>query len=342
MGTAEERLAAYRRTIAIIAVVITLYLSFMIIKPFLVAITGAAVLAYLFYPLYKLLARWIPGKSIAESIAATITVILIILIVLLPMIGITTLLVQEARSSYLTLQTRLSMPGFKLGLSPSASSQLKPFWPHIENTIVGFSTQFFSWVQRAVTSIPGAFFGIFITIFSIFFFLKGAKDIGRFLEDFFPLPEGRYKQIFAKFNALARGIVLGQIVVGVLHGVLAWIVYLLLNVPNPVLWAFVTAIVSILPVLGSGLVWGPISIYLFVVGDYTGGILLLIYGFIVMSGLDNFLKPKIIGDHASIHPLVVLFGILGGVQFLGLPGILIGPLILALCDVFLDIFREVI
>ncbi len=342
MGTAEERLIAYRRTITIIVVIVTLYLSFLIIRPFLMAIAGAAVLAYLFYPIYKFLTKHIPGKEIAESFAAILTVIIIILIVLLPMAGITALLVQEARSGYIALQHMVNTPGFNLDLPASIAKQIQPYLPSLESTIVNVGTQMVGWLQVVLTRIPGAFFSVFITVFSIYFFLKGAKNMRGFLEEFFPLPEGRYKQIFAKFDGISRGMVLGQIVVGILHGLLAWFVYAALGVPNAVLWSFLTAVISIIPVLGSGLVWGPISLYLLITGDYFAGAMLLLYGFGVMSALDNFLKPKIIGDRASIHPLLVLFGIIGGVQLLGLPGILIGPLILALFDVVLGIFREVI
>ncbi|OGC41566.1 hypothetical protein A2548_01735 [candidate division WOR-1 bacterium RIFOXYD2_FULL_41_8] len=226
-----------------------------------------------------------------------------------------------------------------LGREIGDLSQFKP-------QILNFSSQFVVWLQQILKKIPGAFLGIFMTVFSIYFFLKGGKDINRFLQDFFPLPEGCYKQIFSRFGDLTKGIVLGQLVVGVIHGFLSWLAYAYLGVPNPVLWAFLTAIISIIPVLGAGLVWFPVAVYLFVVGSAVGtewqGLALFAYGILVLTSVDNILKPKIMGDHARIHPLIILFGILGGIQLLGLPGILIGPLVLALFDVVMNIFREVI
>jgi predicted PurR-regulated permease PerM len=117
-------------------------------------------------------------------------------------------------------------------------------------------------------------------------------------------------------------------------------------VPSPVLWAFLTAIISIIPVLGAGLVWFPVALYLFisglVAGTYWKGIVLFVYGLLVLSTIDNVLKPKIIGERSRIHPLVILFGILGGIQLIGIPGIIIGPLVLGLVDVVMGIFREVV
>jgi len=342
MGTAEERLLAYRRTITIIAVIIVLYLSFMIIRPFLIAIIGAAVLAYLFYPVYKFLAKHIPKPLPQESLSALLTVLLIILIVLIPMASITALLTAEARSGYIFIQRVMSQPGFNFDLPPLLAER----FADLKQPLIGFASQFVIWLQGVLTRIPGAFLSVFITIFSIYFFLKGGKDLYNFFQDFFPLPEGRYKQVLQRFDDLNKGIVLGQIVVGIIHGLLSWLAYSFLGISNPVLWAFITAIISIIPVLGAGLIWFPLSIYLlisgFMMGTYWKGIVLFAYGILVLSSLDNILKPKIMGQSARIHPLVILFGILGGIQLLGLPGILIGPLILGLFDVVLGIFREVI
>lgn len=347
MPSQEERLIAYRRTVTIIATVILLYLSYLIIRPFLISIIGAMVLAYLFYPFYKKLASIRPKSIATENLAAIATVIIIIIIVMVPTIFITTLLTKEARSGYLFIQNVVSQPGFTLNIHlPKVLNQDLGELSQFKPEIIDLSSQFILWLQQVLKKLPGAFLNIFITVFSIYFFLRGGKNINRFLEDFFPLPEGRYKQIFSRFNDLNRGIFLGQIVVGILHGFLAWFAYSLLGIPNPVLWAFVTAVVSIIPVLGSGLVWFPLVIYLYLIGLSNGmywkGVVLSLYGFFIMSGIDNFLKPKIMGDNAKIHPLIILFGILGGIQLLGLPGIILGPLILALFDVTLTIFREVI
>ncbi|MFC1571254.1 AI-2E family transporter [Candidatus Margulisiibacteriota bacterium] len=345
MPTETERLQAYRRTMTIIVVVVVLILAYLIIQPFLVAIIAAAVLAYLFYPLYKYLVEHMPQFLPRETLSAIIVCLIIIIIVLVPMGSITGLLTKEIRSGYIFIQRVLSRPDFRIDLPPLVSRYVGDISQY-KTQIADFGGQVIGWLQGVIKGIPNFLLSIFITIFSVYFFLKGGKNINGFLQDFFPLPQGRYKEIFSRFEELARGMVMGQIVVGVVHGFLAWAAYSFLGISNPVLWAFLTAIISIIPVLGAGLVWAPIAIYLLVVGYSAGfawkGVALLAYGLLVMSMLDNVLKPKIIGDRAHIHPLVILFGILGGIQLIGLPGILIGPLVLALLDVVLGIFREVI
>jgi predicted PurR-regulated permease PerM len=341
----DERLKAYRRTVIIIAVVVFLFLAFMIIRPFLIAIIGAAVLAYLFYPLYKFLLKYMPRFLPRETSAALITCILITLIVLIPMGSITGLLSAEISNGYRFLSRTLSSPEFSLDLPPAIAryaGELSQYNQQIAN----FGIQGVGWLQQVVRGIPYFFLNIFVTIISVYFFLKGGQELYAFFQDFFPLSEARYKEILMRLDDLSRGMLVGQIVVGIIHGILAWTAYSILGVGNPVLWAFITAIVSIIPVLGAGLVWGPIALFLVLTGMATGaywkGIALFIYGLFIMSTIDNVLKPKIIGQRSRIHPLIILFGILGGIQFLGLPGIIIGPLILGLFDVVMSIFREVI
>ena len=347
MSKTDGRLETYRRMVAIFAVIVVLVLSFMIIRPFLVPIISGAVLAFLFYPLYKYMAERLPKVLPRETIAALTTCLLIILIVLIPMISITGLLTNEIRNGYIFLNEVLHSPDFNIELPSFISQRVGDISiSQYKEEIVSFGFQIIGWLQNVAKAIPNVFFTIFLTIFSIYFFLKGARNIYAFFQEFFPLPAGRYKQILERLDDLSRGMIIGQIVVGIIHGFLAWFAYSVLGVPNPVLWAFLTAIISIIPVLGASIVWFPVAVYLFIsglpVGVYWKGIVLFLYGLLLMSTMDNVLKPKIIGERSRIHPLVILFGILGGIQLIGLPGIIFGPLVLGLLDVVMGIFREVV
>lgn len=357
MAKKEERLLAYRRTIAIIAVVIIMVLAFLIIRPFLVAIISAMVLAYLFYPVYKWLAAHIPHPLPKESLASALTCLLIILIIVIPLVAITTVLTTELRNGYIYLQEVVNLPGYGFDLPSIGEASAPVYVPFLDNLglnisqfrepIINFAGQVIRWIQGILVKIPTLFFSLFITIFSVYFFLKSARNMIRFMTNFFPLPKGKYNEIFTRFDDLSRGMINGQIVVGMIQGGLAWTGFIILGVPNPVLWGVLTAIISIIPLLGAALVWFPIAVYLVVVGMVAGigwwkGAALLVYGLLVISTIDNVLKPKIVGERARIHPLIIFFGILGGIQLIGIPGILIGPLILTLLDVVLEIFREVV
>jgi len=335
----------YVRTVVIISVVIFLVLAFLIIRPFLVVIIGSAVLAYLFYPFYKFLVNHLQDYLPKETIAAIVTCILIILVVLIPLGSITGLLTTEIRSGYRLFQRVIYSPDFNIDLPPWLGHYVGDISQY-NVQIANFGIQLVGWLQGVVKGIPNFLLSIFITIFSVYFFLIGGKNMYKFFRETFPLPEVRYREVMTRLDDLSRGMLIGQIVVGVIHGFLSWAAYAALGVPNPVLWAFLTAIISIIPVLGASIVWFPVAVFLFVTGFASGtywkGIVLFAYGLLLMSSIDNIVKPKIIGERSRIHPLVIFFGILGGIQLFGLPGIIIGPLILGLFDVVMSIFREVI
>jgi len=342
MTREEERHEAYRRSVAIFVAAVVLILSFMIVRPFMVAILSAAALAYIFYPLYLRILKYMPKWLPAKNLASIVTCLIIILLVLVPSVIIIIILTYEVRGGYIFLREflpRWTMPGL-----PPFLSQWSGFLPQFNQIVADLAAQFIDILQDILKKIPSVGLGIFITIFSIYYFLKHGKDIYQFFSDVLPLPEGRNKQIISRFDDLSRGMVMGQFVVGTIQGILAWFGFLMLGVPNPVLWGFLTALISVIPLLGAVIVWLPITGYLFLIalgtGEYWRAIALLIYGTFVISTIDNILKPKIVGERAKIHPLIVLFGILGGIPLFGIPGILIGPMILTLFDVVIEIYRE--
>ena len=344
MASEEERLGAYRRTAAIFVAVVVLGLSFMILRPFLIAILSAAALAYIFYPVYLLILKYLPKRLRLKELGAVLTCIIIILLVLIPVVFVTILLTYEVRSGYLFLQEYLQSPQWPLVNLPPFLSQWSGYLPQFKEITADFASQMIGILQDVLRRIPNVALNIFITIFSVYYFLKHGKDLYRFFAELVPLPEGRYKQILLRFDDLSRGMISGQVAIGLIQGVLAWLGFYFLQVPNPVLFGFLTAIISIIPLLGAALVWVPIAVYLLILGSVTGeywrAIALLLYGTFIISLIDNILKPKIVGDRAKIHPLIILFGILGGIQLFGIPGILIGPLILTIFDVVIEIYKE--
>jgi len=341
----EKNQDSYQRTIALVLAIVILGLAFLIVRPFIVAILTAAALSYIFYPIYKyILKNIVPEFLPQKTSGAAITCVVIILLVLIPVIFATSVLTYELRSGYIFLQEFLKSPGWQIPTLPQNLVQAIGGPEQLKSIIGDIAGQLIDWLQNVLKSIPNLMLNIFVTIFSTYYFLKHGRDIYNFFKGLVPLPEKRYQQILSRFDDLSRGMIMGQIVVGVAQGILAWAGFLFLGVPNPVLWGFLTALISIIPLLGAALVWFPIDIYLFAIGYSTGeywrAIALLIYGTFVISTIDNILKPKIVGERAKIHPLVILFGILGGIQLFGIPGILIGPLVLTLFDLAIEIYRE--
>jgi len=341
----EGKQDSYQRTVALVLAIVILGLAFLIIRPFIVAILTAAALSYIFYPVYKYIVKNIVPEFLPQETAGSmITCAIIILLVLIPAVFITSVVTYELRGGYVYLQQFLKSPGWIITNFPQNLTRIIGGPEQLQGIVGDIIGQLIDWLQNVLKSIPNLLLNIFITIFSTYYFLKLGREIYNFLKGLVPLPEKRHEQILSRFDDLSRGMIMGQIVVGAVQGLLAWAGFLFLGVPNPALWGFLTALISIIPLLGAVLVWLPIDIYLFAIGyttgDYWRAIALLVYGTFVVSTIDNILKPKIVGQRAKIHPLVILFGILGGIQLFGIPGILIGPLVLTLFDLVIEIYRE--
>lgn len=145
-----------------------------------------------------------------------------------------------------------------------------------------------------------------------------------------PLPSYQKQALFDRFTVAVQAIVKGTIVVALAQGALGGIIFWLLGVRAPVLWGALMAVLSLLPVLGTALVWGPVAVYLLMTGALWQGLLLIAYGVLVIGLVDNLLSPILIGQETEIPDYVVLVSTLGGIATFGANGLVIGPVIAAM------------
>ncbi len=137
-----------------------------------------------------------------------------------------------------------------------------------------------------------------------------------------------------------RAVFVGQMLTSIIQAVVGGIGFLIAGVPGAILWTAVMAILALLPVVGAFLVWIPAGIYLLVSGEIGWGIFLLLWGALVVSNVDNFVRPKLIGDRSGIHPLFVLVGVLGGVAAFGFIGLFLGPVLVGVTVSVLKVWEE--
>ena len=344
MTSKKAQVITYRRNAALFVAVVVLFLSFMIIRPFLIAILSAAVLSYIFYPIFLFLLNNMPKRIRSRELSSALTCLIVIFMVLIPVIITSNVMLGEVKSGYAFFNEFMRSSEWSTDSISPLLGKWSRFMPQIKSVVSDVASQFMGALQDYLVGIPNLALSIIILVFSSYYFLKHGNDLYLYFSELVPLPKERYKQILLRFDDISRGMLTGQILVGIIQGVLAWIGFILLGVPNALLFGFLTAIISIVPLLGAAIVWVPITLYLIVAGsatgDYSKAIILFFYGVFVISLIDNILKPEIIGERAKIHPLIILFGIIGGIQLFGIPGILIGPVILALFDVMIEIYKE--
>lgn len=332
-------------------------MSFFIIKPFITAILSSLVLAYIFYPLYKLINKKIKNKSWASFIVTVIAVLLI----LVPLFFVLNTVSREAYFLYLTSKQKIFTGEFFAGKCTEESTETSckitsyvkdlfsdPKMAYYLDTTAKKITDFFvKHISSFLFSIPIMFLNFFIVIFVTFFFFRDGEVLVKKVEDLLPLKEAHKKHVFNKFNDVTFAVIYGSIIIAIIQGILGGIGFFAVGIKSPLIWAIIMMFFALVPYVGSTIIWLPAALILIFNGYIESntfvivkGILLILYGTFIIGLADNFLKPKIIGDRARVHPILVLLGVLGGLKFFGPVGIIVGPVLLALLVTFIKIYEE--
>jgi len=321
-------------------------LAFMLFWPFLTAILAAAILAATFYGTYKGILKKIKSKSFSSII----TCILVFLIIVLPVFAVLGLVANELGSAYQKIvannnfyQDRVS--GIFEGIRSSqvvSSFSLDNFLnqENISNSIQSAGGNAVMVIQKTYQNVVGSIIWIFVMFFSLYYFLiEGRKVVDKIMY-LSPLRDKYEEELSHKFTSMTRATLKGTIIIGVIQGSLGGIMFWIAGVPSFVIWGVIMVILSIIPAIGSGLVWAPAGIILLFTGNIWEGIFVLLFGGIFISLVDNILRPKLVGNDTEMHPLLVFFATLGGLISFGIIGFIIGPVIMALFLALWEIYGK--
>ena len=307
------------------------------VRPFLMAILLAGIFSALAHPLYSRFKRSFGGR---RSLASITTLLLIVVVILLPLGALMGIVTAQA------IKVGQSVtPWIKKQISePAAASELLqsiPFYDRIEpyrGIIWSKAGEFAEAASRyLIDSLSSATMGTlhflflaFILLYTMFFFLMdGDKLLSKILY-YIPLQDQDERRLLERFTSVTRATLKGTAVIGVMQGGLAGLGFWVTGIPSAVFWGTIMAVLSIIPGIGTALVWGPAAIILAVSGHYIKAIGLTLFCVIVVGSLDNFLRPRLVGKDTQMHELLILFGTLGGIALFGVLGIIIGPIVAAL------------
>ncbi len=324
-----------RKYFVLLVLFLLIIVSVMIIRPFLPPILVALLLAYIFNPVYLKLKRILRKKSIA----AIVSTIFILLIIGLPLVFVANTFAQQTHTAYILLKKEILTESFyidKLGLQ-EFSSQMKAI---TVNAIEKGSTGLINFATSFMINVPKMILSFFIMLFVMFYTFTHGKEFVDYLFSFVPMREKNKEHLRKRFERVVTSLIYGIILIGILQGIFGTIGFYIFNIPTPLFWGIIMTVLSILPVVGTWLVWIPAAILELLAGDMASGIGLLVYGAIIMVYFESFARPHWVGKRANIHPLIVLLGVFGGIVLFGILGVVLGPLILALTLSFLDIYRK--
>jgi predicted PurR-regulated permease PerM len=306
--------------------------AFLIVKPFIGAILTSLVLGYIFFPVYKWMNKWIKKPTIT----ALLMILLLLIIIFVPAFFFFNMLFGEAAAWYGSYQSTdialFFQDHFNVVLTESAIG-------NIDNVLGDIQTYVFTEVSSFVFSLPMKIISFVIMMFIIFFVFRDGEKIVNAFKKTMPIEESHKYRVFKKVETTVNSLVYGEIAISILEGIVAIIGFWLLGVSSPVLWGLVVAIVALLPAIGPLVVWLPMSIIMFLQGDTIPGIGVFLFGAIILTLLlDIIIKPKVLGYKGHIHPIIILLGVLGGLTVFGLTGIILGPVILVLLILLVEIY----
>jgi predicted PurR-regulated permease PerM len=169
--------------------------------------------------------------------------------------------------------------------------------------------------------------------------LRDKDKIMLYIKSLSPFSKEIEKKLFDSSRAITNSVIYGQVVIGILQGLLVGVGFFVLGIPNALILTLLACLVGILPVIGTAIVWVPVTIYLLVIGDAFSAIGIIIFG-LVSSSLDNLIRPIIVSKRAKMNSLLVLLGMIGGLFLFGVLGFILGPLILAYLLIILELYRN--
>jgi predicted PurR-regulated permease PerM len=329
-----------------------LYCAFLILTPFLTAITWAAIMAVLVYPLYERLLKSLRGRA---TLAALIVIVGITLLVIIPGIELGRFLSEEAAALVQTMRSLMTDEGLAEWTQTPWVQRVLGWWDLISFRLMDFQINWKELLAQSaqvssgfvVIQIKGVAQNVLlltanfvIALFTLFFLLRDGPYFFLRLQRLLPMERARQQRLFRNVVDAVLAVIQGSFMVAVIQGLLAGFAYWVAGVPFSVLWGVLTAFVALLPVGGSALVSIPICIYLFLQGETLRAILLLAWCLGFVGTVDNVLKPLLIGNRLGLPVLFLFFGILGGLALFGAVGIILGPVIFALLRGVLDLYLE--
>jgi predicted PurR-regulated permease PerM len=328
-----------------------LYEFYRIFQVFLVPLTWAALLAFIFYPLQVRLTSVLRGRNSLASFCFTTVVILVVMV---PTLFVIVLLASESVAVYQSSsqwiasgQLQQFLDKLAASAPARASKTLVPMLQSWNIDIAGMamkagnalSSFLVSQAAGIAKNVAAFVIDFFLTTFALFFFFRDGSRIIGGIRGMLPM-EPEYKDlVLGRLYDTLSAVVQGTLVVAAAQGVFLGLGFWTLGVPFAIFLGCAAAFFSLLPV-GSTAVWGGVAVYLFFSGLFWRAILLAIWGTLVLATLDNVFRPLIIGERAEIPTILLFFGILGGLEAYGLLGVFLAPVVIAMVVAFFRIYKE--
>lgn len=318
-----------------------------LIKPFLQAVFVAALFAALFTPLYRKILARVSGR---RSLASGLTILTVVLFLVVPLgfllLTVTSQAVDIANSAAPWVRQQMATPGLI-----TQTLEGLPFYSYIEpyrdialERLGDLAGMLSGWLlnvlQSATLGTFSALLSILIVLYTLFFFLIDGDRLLFYILYYLPLNDEDETKLLQRFTSVTRATLKGTAVIGFLQGALAGLALHFAGIPSALFWAVTMMALSVVPGVGTALVWVPAVIYLLVGENYAEAIALGAFCAVVVGTVDNVLRPKLVGNDTQMHELMIFFSTLGGLIMFGFMGFVIGPIIAALFVTLWELYGD--
>lgn len=315
-----------------------------VFRPFFYPILWAAIMAIMFQPVHRAL----NGLLRLPALSALLATLIAIIAVLVPLSALGLLAARESLSLYRALTSgdfsfsveNLAAPFARTPLAPYLADITEQWGGTLTDAAKTVSIFLFHNIREFTKDSIQFIFYLFLTIYALFFFFKDGERILRRLKHLSPLKDEHDLYLFERFSGTVRATLKSTIIVGGVQGLLAGFLFWLTDVPASALWAVLLFVFALIPGIGTFIIWFPAGLFMLATSHAWQGITILVVGALVISTIDNLLRPPLLGKETQMHPLLALFSTLGGVFLFGIPGFVIGPVIAALYMAVLAIYDK--
>ncbi|SNZ10075.1 Predicted PurR-regulated permease PerM [Persephonella hydrogeniphila] len=329
-----------------------LFLGYLLFEPFLKVITLSILITIIFYPVYVRILSRLKSKIIASLLMTA----LIFMFIIIPSIILVAFLINQIITLYPLIIEKISK--YKdLDILIKETPVISKIYSILENTlnslnirvdisdaVRGLINEIVSFViqqgKGIFVDITLLIIGIVIMLVTIFFLFKDGQSLYNRVYSIIPLSEKDKSFLISKSYRAIQGVVLGSVLTAIAQGILSFIGYFAIGLEMSYFWAFITFVAAFIPVGGASLIWVPIAIYTLLSKGFITAFLFALYGTFVISTIDNIIKPVVIGDKTDIHPMILVFAIIGGLNMFGFLGVFLAPIIMVMIDNMLLLFRE--
>jgi predicted PurR-regulated permease PerM len=345
----QEKIKA-RRLFLLALLFFFLYLVFLVFRPYLGTLVFAIVLASLCYPFHSRMLNWCRGR---KNVAALLTGTLLMVIVVVPLVSFSASLVYQGVELFGKIEAWLqggSLEQFLSGKWVQSLSQMveqKLAWVGVEqvnlrevllNASSALGQLLLSWGKDFLGNVTGLVLRSLLLLVIIFYLLRDGKSVLQRLKDLSPLSKEQEEKLVERIRSLSRSVVLANVATAAAQGVAGGIGLWISGIPA-LFWGTLMAFTSLIPAVGTALVWLPAVCYLFILGSWGKGIFLAAWCALVVGSIDNFLRPFLMKGEGAISSIYLFFAILGGIQLFGIVGVLYGPLILGVAAILLYLYE---